>query len=116
MEDVSKTGRTVLFVSHNMVAVQNLCGRAIWLNDGEIMEDGQPGQVVSSYLEAFSSTSRTEQVWDDITSAPGGSKVRLHRVCARPENGTSLDSITTETSLAIEDISGDRSRILELGA
>jgi lipopolysaccharide transport system ATP-binding protein len=36
MGDVTKHGRTVLFVSHNMAAIKNLCNRAIWLIDGRI--------------------------------------------------------------------------------
>jgi lipopolysaccharide transport system ATP-binding protein len=102
MGDVAQEGRTVLFVSHNMVAVQSLCRRAIWLDDGKIVEEGQPSRVVSGYLESTLSTSATEQVWDDASTAPGNDKVRLHRACVRPENGSPLDSITMETPLAIE--------------
>src|SRR5471030_620917 len=50
MGQVAKEGRTVIFVSHNMAAVQSLCSRAIWLNDGKVLEDGQAGTVISSYL------------------------------------------------------------------
>ena len=42
MEDVAGHGRTVLFVSHNMTAVQSLCGRVIHLADGKIKGDGDP--------------------------------------------------------------------------
>ena len=40
MGDVSRGGRTVLFVSHNMVAVQSLCRRAVLLRDGTLVERG----------------------------------------------------------------------------
>ena len=50
--DVARGGRTVLFVSHNMVAVQRLCTRAIWLRDGYLEQDGEPAGVISSYLDA----------------------------------------------------------------
>ena len=40
MGDVASEGRTVLFVSHNMIAVQNLCKRVIWLDDGQKMGEG----------------------------------------------------------------------------
>jgi len=102
MQNVSKEGRTVLFVSHNMVAVQNLCGRAIWLNDGRIVEEGQPDQVVSNYLQTSFSTVKTEQVWDDIATAPGNEKVRLRHACVRPTNGSPLDPITIQTSIVLE--------------
>jgi lipopolysaccharide transport system ATP-binding protein len=51
MEDVaSKQGRTVLFVSHNMAAIQQLCGRAILLREGSLVGDGDPKQIISSYI------------------------------------------------------------------
>ena len=45
--DVAHQGRTVLFVSHNMVAVDSLCTRAICLHEGKIVEEGPPGVVTS---------------------------------------------------------------------
>ncbi len=51
MQDVSKgEGRTVLFVSHNMAAVQNLCKRGYILNNGQIYYTGQIDDVVSKYM------------------------------------------------------------------
>jgi lipopolysaccharide transport system ATP-binding protein len=49
MEDVGKSGRTVLFVSHNMAAISNLCGRAILLESGHICMDGRSQDVVQEY-------------------------------------------------------------------
>jgi lipopolysaccharide transport system ATP-binding protein len=50
MEDVaSQEGRTVLFVSHNMAAIQTLCRRAIWLNEGKVERDGEPEPVINAY-------------------------------------------------------------------
>jgi lipopolysaccharide transport system ATP-binding protein len=49
MEDVSGHGRTVLFVSHNLAAVSRLCGRALVLNCGQLMYDGQVGEGLSVY-------------------------------------------------------------------
>ncbi|HEX4085256.1 MAG TPA: ABC transporter ATP-binding protein [Chthoniobacteraceae bacterium] len=50
MKDVAKGGRTVLFVSHNMAAVQNLCTRGIMLRSGQILVSGDVDEVVSAYL------------------------------------------------------------------
>jgi lipopolysaccharide transport system ATP-binding protein len=50
MGDVAKAGRTVLFVSHNMPAVQRLCTRALLLNDGAIELRGDVSQVTNAYL------------------------------------------------------------------
>ncbi len=50
LRDTAKTGRTVLFVSHNMTAVKSLCSRIIYLKDGEIAYDGSPEEAISKYL------------------------------------------------------------------
>jgi lipopolysaccharide transport system ATP-binding protein len=101
MGDVAKEGRTVLFVSHNMAAVQSLCNRVIWVHDGKIVEQGPPGQVVSSYLQTSFST-LTEQVWKDAATAPGNDMVRLHRARVRPTSGSPTDPITVRTPFVME--------------
>ncbi len=51
MHDVAASGRTVLFVSHNMTAVLNLCTRAVLLAGGRMVADGNTADVVSRYLD-----------------------------------------------------------------
>jgi lipopolysaccharide transport system ATP-binding protein len=102
MGDVAREGRTVLFVSHNMVALQSLCKRAIWLDGGKLIEEGPAAQVVGRYLSASLSHSQASQVWNDPATAPGNEFIRLHRVVAHPENGSPADPITTETPMAVE--------------
>lgn len=50
METAAGEGRTVVFVSHNMTSVSNLCDRGIWLDQGQIRSDGITGQVIEQYL------------------------------------------------------------------
>lgn len=51
MGEVSRAGRTVLFVSHNMGAIEQLCSRAILLKDGKIKNNGEKiGSIISFYL------------------------------------------------------------------
>lgn len=103
MSDVATEGRTVLFVSHNMVAIQSLCKRALWLERGEIVEDGVAGAVVSNYLNhSFGNGASLEEVWPDIETAPGNNSVRLHRVQVRPKDGASSEHLTTKTPFSIE--------------
>ena len=51
MGDVARGGRTVLFVSHNMAAVQRLCSRALLLRAGQVTAEGEPRAVVGGYLQ-----------------------------------------------------------------
>lgn len=53
MKDVSGQGRTVLFVSHNMPAVQTLCTKALWLQKGQVREIGNTHTVATNYLRGF---------------------------------------------------------------
>jgi len=49
MQDVSKQGRTVIFVSHNMASIKQLCSRAVLLNQGQIIKDGMVGDTIYHY-------------------------------------------------------------------
>lgn len=79
MRDVSEHGRTVIFVSHNMQAVTRLCRRAIWIDHGEIKQDGPAKDVVSAYLNSKTETA-AERYWIDLHDSPGNEIVRLRGV------------------------------------
>jgi lipopolysaccharide transport system ATP-binding protein len=55
MEEVSRSGRTVLFVSHQMNQIRRLCERVIWLDGGQIVQEGPTAKVVAAYEAAMSS-------------------------------------------------------------
>jgi lipopolysaccharide transport system ATP-binding protein len=100
--DAASEGRTVLFISHNMTAIQSMCKRVLWLSKGEVVEEADAGRVVSDYLKRGAALS-TERIWDETDSAaPGNAKVRLRRACVRPEGGSPLDDITIRTPLTFE--------------
>ena len=78
MSDVAHSGRTVLFVSHNMAAVQRLCSRALLLEAGRVVADEKPGAAVARYLAGDAATPA------DLTGLPRpgeelGDLVRLAR-------------------------------------
>ena len=86
MDDVAKRGRTVLFVSHNMAAINRLCHLGILLDKGVLKMMGSAENVVASYLSE-AAKSEGERRWDDIKDAPGNDKVRLRAVRVRKLNG-----------------------------
>jgi len=51
MNEVAGQGRTVLFVSHNMGAVRQLCPQAIWLHEGQVMEISDTASVIAKYMQ-----------------------------------------------------------------
>jgi lipopolysaccharide transport system ATP-binding protein len=79
MGEVGRDGRTVFFVSHNMNAIKTLCPRAILLEQGRVVADGETPDVVARYLGS-SRVSAAEAVWADPETAPGNELYRLHAV------------------------------------
>ena len=99
MGDVARSGRTVLFVSHNMAAIKAFCTRGILLKGGAIDRIGAAGAVVGEYLrEAI--TGSTERIWPSVETAPGNDTVRLLRVCVRPPDGA--PAVTIDSGAFIE--------------
>jgi lipopolysaccharide transport system ATP-binding protein len=80
MDEVSRRGgRTVLFVSHNMVAVQSLCQRAFLISNGKLENDGATTSVVARYL-GLTQGSALNAYWCDKKSAPGTTSLRIRGV------------------------------------
>ena len=100
MGDISKQGRTIVFVSHNMVALRKLCPRAIRLEGGQVVESGDSDVVVGHYLQG-NVEARLETEWEDPETAPGDHRVRLRSVRMIPQYG-SEGLITVHTPLRIE--------------
>jgi lipopolysaccharide transport system ATP-binding protein len=100
MGDVSRQGRTIVFVSHNMTALRKLCRRAVWLDGGQVIETGDAGDVINHYLQK-NTVANLQSAWEDNLMAPGNERVRLRsvRVIAQTDPG---EPITVHTPLRIE--------------
>ncbi len=90
MEQVSKTGRTVLFVSHNMQAIRALCSRCILLSQGTMKKDGPTSQIIALYN-------------DEMRQAEINANTSVHNSSFRRGDG----SVRFE-KIAIEDASGNQ--------
>jgi lipopolysaccharide transport system ATP-binding protein len=101
MGEVSKEGRTLMFVSHNMTALKSICDRVIWLNSGIIMDNGETDRVVSNYLQTGAHII-LEQTWNNINEAPGNDHVRLHKVCITPDTSENDSAVNVATPLRME--------------
>jgi homopolymeric O-antigen transport system ATP-binding protein len=101
MEAIGKSGRTIVFVSHNMATVTRLCQRVILLDGGSIVADG-PGDVVTAqYLHSDTGTSASRE-WPDPTSAPGDELVRLRAVRVVDEGGHVVPTVDIREEFGIE--------------
>jgi lipopolysaccharide transport system ATP-binding protein len=102
MQEVSRTGRTILFVSHNMQAVTRLCPRALLLFEGKIVEDGPTDRVVARYLSSELGTVARREWAEDDPSAPGNEWVRLRAIRVVDEHGAGVESIDVRRPVGIE--------------
>ena len=103
MGDFSHSGRTVLFVSHNMAAVNSLCKRCILLESGSIVTDGPTEKVTGLYHAQFA-----EAVWgqSDLRAAPrtGNGEARFTSMTVQPvaPDSSPLDAAYTGCDLDIK--------------
>lgn len=92
MTDVARQGRTILFVSHNMTAVQSLCDRCILLQNGRVEHDGAVAACVNSYLHSRDKAPRTEWIRvGDEPSILGFGKIKLGLIGSQPEVSLRLE-------------------------
>lgn len=91
MKDVStQEGRTVLFVSHNMAAINDLCHRVVMLKDGKIAKEGDTKEVVAYYLESTLAKNISQDTSiDDPSTRRGNGAVRFNYIQMLDSEGLS---------------------------
>ena len=120
MQDVSRRGRTIVFVSHNMAAVKRLCSRAYWIDHGTVRAEGPAGAIVDSYLSAIdpSGTAGVTE-FSPETRRFGTAEALFTHVRLFNERGGITDSIAFGEKLLVEiGIEADREipdGVLEVG-
>ncbi len=101
MQDVStKEGRTVLFVSHNMQAVQALCGRGLHIEGGQLVADGPVTKIVAGYLARMGSGTGCRR-WADA-SRPGNEFCRLNAISVRGESTGSTALLPSREAILVD--------------
>lgn len=98
MGQVSRQGRTILFVSHNMAAVKALCSRAILMRDGTVAASGAVADVVDDYLLGAASGVSVRE-WQDPSDAPGNENIRISYVRIISPEGKPAINIDTGVQL-----------------
>ena len=94
MQDVADAGRAVVFVSHNLNAVQRLCSRALLIESGRLEMDGAPGAVTARYLERWgpAQTGGTVVIGDHVARV-GDGRAKIRRVTMTSIDGTELTAL-----------------------
>jgi lipopolysaccharide transport system ATP-binding protein len=94
MGEVARSGRTIIFVSHNLASIQRLCDRVAWLDHGRIVEQGDPPGVIASYMKKTGAT----QVGGEATVGRsahrmGTQYVRLEKLALLDEAGRPVEAL-----------------------
>ena len=97
LEDTSSEGRTVLVVSHNIPMISQLCRKALWLDQGRVMQTGGIREVAANYL-SMKRLSSSE--WSP--AAQGSNYFDYEKVSIIAPQGCSPDSISASQSFKIE--------------
>ena len=101
MDDVTREGRTVLFVSHNMTTIASLCPRALLLEDGQIAMEGATPDVIGRYVSSVREASG-EIVWDDPSEAPQNDEIRLHAVRTMSADRTVTSELDIQEEIILQ--------------
>lgn len=99
MEDVSKSGRTILFVSHHMAAVKKLCKNGILLSNGKVEAIGTSEEITNLYLKEGLKSS-TEKIWNKDNQK--SKKITIVRAAVYAEGLTPNDPIKTSDNIILE--------------
>ena len=100
IEDISGSGRTVIFVSHDMSAITRLCGRAYWLQGGRVVAEGESEEVVSRYLQA--ATGAGAEIAFEKEEAPGTDAFRLLGARVVDRSGETASSVDVRERVGVE--------------
>jgi len=92
MGDVASEGRTVLFVSHNMAAVENLCQSAVALEDGGIANRGRTEEVIAAYVDSMSDSQQADL--RSVRGRMGNGKVRITGIRTCDDSGKPVTGVT----------------------
>jgi lipopolysaccharide transport system ATP-binding protein len=101
IEEIGRSGRTVLFVSHDLPTVARLCERAYCLDGGKIVLTGPSDDVVAKYLQMLSGAG-AEVAWAVPESSPGDELVRLRSARVVDAGGRVVDAIDVRQPVGIE--------------
>lgn len=84
MQEVSKQDRTILFVSHNLTAVSNLCNKTLYLNKGQVEDFGETGKILNSYLAEHQKNILIQE-YSNMDEAPGNDFIKLKYAKLAPQ-------------------------------
>lgn len=101
MEDVSRNdGRTILFVSHNMAAISNLCSSAVFMRNGTLLSTGPTDRIIEEYI-SYGKTNAGQVLRSDIVYSRHSSLAHFDAISTL-SNGEITNSIDIRNDVVVE--------------
>ena len=110
VKELEEAGTTIVFISHDLGAVEKLCQRVILMDKGRISAEGAPRDVIRAYHGANSGPPQTagaltvppQREWNDVSTAPGDDVARLRNVRMRTAAGETAGTFNIRNPIGIE--------------
>ena len=100
MQDVSKRGRTILFVSHNMAAINKLCSQCAFLDSGRLKLIGPTDEIIPHYLKGGKQTEGI-RTWDE-TENNSDPRLKIHALRILGPDGTTTGHVDIRKPFTVE--------------
>jgi lipopolysaccharide transport system ATP-binding protein len=101
MQDVSKRGRTILFVSHNMAAVTKLCSQCAFLDGGRLKLIGPTDEIIPYYLRGGKQTEGI-RTWDETVENNSDPRLKIHALRILGPDGTTTGHVDIRKPFTVE--------------
>lgn len=105
MGRVSKEGRTILFVSHNMAAIRSLCQKSILLRDGHITDYGPTDKIIGQYMSLVSDSIgqfEPSKIVESIQRTKGSGLVKVTKISLNRPSGESATSFSVWEPIVVD--------------
>ena len=101
MQDVSKRGRTILFVSHNMAAVTKLCSQCTFLDGGRLRLIGVPDEIIPYYLRSGKQTEGI-RTWDETLENNSDPRLKINALRILGPDGSATGRVDIRKPFTVE--------------
>src|SRR5262249_6474720 len=100
MQEIGQSGRTILFVSHQLEMVARLCRRVIWLEQGQLRDSGTPEEIIHRYFD-WSMHFASNDNLDNRRRKIGQAKMRIKDIWIETGDSARADKVEARVAMTI---------------
>lgn len=102
MQEINREGRTIFFVSHQMELVQRICTRVVRLSQGQLVDDGNPAEVIERYFQGLSGVTNGGDLLEGAARRKGTGEVRISNIVVRHPGSETTGLVPCGAPLELE--------------